>query len=115
MDGYLLSITIFLPLSGVVFILLSGSDDTALVARRARDVALLASLATFIASLFVWWSFDPSSADFQFVEKREWFGEDGFSYHLGIDGISLFFVLLSTFLTPLCILASGAIKTRVKE
>ncbi|MBE9554555.1 MAG: NADH-quinone oxidoreductase subunit M, partial [Proteobacteria bacterium] len=53
MDGYLLSITIFLPLSGVVFILLSGSDDTALVARRARDVALLASLATFIASLFV--------------------------------------------------------------
>jgi NADH-quinone oxidoreductase subunit M len=115
MDGYLLSITIFLPLSGVVFILLSGSDDTALVARRARDVALLASLATFIASLFVWWIFDPSSADFQLVEKREWFGEGGFSYHLGIDGISLFFVLLSTFLTPLCILASGAIKTRVKE
>jgi NADH-quinone oxidoreductase subunit M len=115
MDGYLLSITIFLPLSGVVFILLSGSDDTALVARRARDVALLASLATFIASLFVWWNFDPSSADFQFVEKREWFGDDGFSYHLGIDGISLFFVLLSTFLTPLCILASGAIQTRVKE
>jgi len=115
MDGYLLSLTIFLPLSGVLFILLSGSDDTALVARRARDVALLASLATFIASLFVWWSFDPSQAAFQFVEKREWFGAGGFSYHLGVDGISLFFVLLSTFLTPLCILASSAIKTRVKE
>jgi NADH-quinone oxidoreductase subunit M len=115
MDGYLLSLTIFLPLSGVLFILLSGSDDTALVARRARDVALLASLATFIASLFVWWSFDPSQSAFQLVEKREWFGVGGFSYHLGVDGISLFFVLLSTFLTPLCILASSAIKTRVKE
>jgi NADH-quinone oxidoreductase subunit M len=115
MGGYLLSITIFLPLTGVVFILLSGSDDTKLVARRARDVALLASLATFIASLFVWGQFDPSSAEFQLAEKREWFGEGGFAYHLGIDGISLFFVLLSTFLTPLCILASGAIRTRVKE
>lgn len=115
MDGFLLSLTIFLPLSGVVFILISGNDDAELVARRSRDVALLASLATFIASLVVWRQFDPASADMQLVEKREWFGKGGFSYHLGIDGISLFFVLLSTFLTPLCILASGAIKTRVKE
>ena len=115
MDGLWLTITIFLPLSGVIFILISGSDDTALVARRARDVALLASGATFLASLAVWYQFDPTSADMQLVEKREWFGEGSFSYHLGIDGISLFFVLLSTFLTPLCILASGAIKTRVKE
>ncbi|MDH5411936.1 MAG: NADH-quinone oxidoreductase subunit M, partial [Alphaproteobacteria bacterium] len=114
MDSWL-SFTIFLPLAGVFFILISGSDDSALVARRARDVALLASGATFLASLALWYKFDPASAEMQLVESHEWFGEGGFSYHVGIDGISLFFVLLSTFLTPLCILASGAIQTRVKE
>ena len=122
MYGYLLSLQIFLPLAGVVFILFLVNDtDPELVARRSREVALLASLATFVVSIGLWTGFgifdgfDPSSSEFQFVEKREWFGEGGFSYHLGIDGISLFFVLLSTFLTPICILASGAIKTRVKE
>jgi len=110
-----LSFTIFLPLAGVFFILISGSDDSALVARRARDVALLASGATFLASLALWYKFDPASAEMQLVESHDWFGDGGFSYHVGIDGISLFFVLLSTFLTPLCILASGAIQTRVKE
>ena len=122
MDGYLLSLQIFLPLFGVLFILFVVKDaDPALVARKSRDVALLASLATFVVSIGLWTgfgvfdAFDPTSADFQYVEKRNWFGPDGFSYHIGIDGISLFFVLLSTFLTPICILASGAIKTRVKE
>jgi NADH-quinone oxidoreductase subunit M len=123
MESYLLSFTIFLPLAGVFFIVfLVKNDDQNLVAKQSRHVALLASLATFVVSVGLWTGlfgffdpFDNSLSDFQFVEHREWFGVGGFSYHIGVDGISLFFVLLSAFLTPLCILASGAIQTRVKE
>lgn len=123
MESYLLSFTIFLPLAGVFFIVfLVKNDDQNLVAKQSRHVALLASLATFVVAIGLWTGlfgffdpFDNSLSDFQFVEQREWFGEGGFSYHVGVDGISLFFVLLSAFLTPLCILASGAIQTRVKE
>ncbi len=123
MENIALTFLIFLPLTGVFFIVFAVNDtDPNLVASRSRDVALLASLSTFAVSVVLWTGFfgvtqgfDSSSSDFQFVEQREWFGEGGFTYHVGIDGISLFFVLLSTFLTPLCILASSAIKTRVKE
>jgi NADH-quinone oxidoreductase subunit M len=115
MGDLLLTITIFLPLVGVLFILPMRHDDPVALANGARWVAVWTSAITFLVSLALWWYFDPASAEFQFVEKRQWFGEGGFTYHVGIDGISLFFVLLSTFLTPLCILASGAIKTRVKE
>ena len=67
-------------------------------------------------SLGVWIAFDPSTARFQFVEQADWLPAYGIGYHMGVDGISLFFVLLSTFLTPLCVLASWeAIKTRVRE
>ena len=123
MEDFLLSFIIFLPLVGVFFLLVVVRyDDEKLVASRSRDIALLVSGVTFLLSLGLWTGiygffdgFDPSSSGFQFVEQREWFGEGGFTYHVGVDGISLFFVLLSTFLTPLCILASSAIKTRVKE
>ena len=111
----LLSLTIFLPLIGALFILfVRGDADT--VARNARYVALWTSVITFAVSLFLWFGFEPGTADFQFVEEREWFPEFDIAYRVGIDGISLFFVLLSTFLTPICILASwDAIRVRVKE
>ncbi|HAT36628.1 MAG TPA: NADH-quinone oxidoreductase subunit M [Rhodospirillaceae bacterium] len=115
---HLLSIVIFTPLVGVLFILLTysfkASEEEA--AGSARWIALWASLATFVVSLFLWLQFDSTRADFQFVEKVEWIKSFGIHYYVGIDGISLFFVLLSTFLTPICVLASWeAIKSHVRE
>jgi NADH-quinone oxidoreductase subunit M len=109
-----LSLTTFLPLVGVAFIMLLRGDDDA-AKRNARWAALWTTLATFAVSLVLIWRFDPSSAEFQFEEKVRWLG--GYSaYHMGIDGISLPFVILTTALMPLCIAASWqAIETRVKE
>ena len=71
---------------------------------------------TFLLSLLLWVNFDPTKAGFQFVEKAAWMPALGIGYHMGIDGISLFFVLLSTLLTPICVLASwDAVQARVKE
>jgi NADH-quinone oxidoreductase subunit M len=110
----ILSLTTFLPLVGVVFILLLRGDDEA-SKRNARWAALWTTLATLAVSLVLLWRFDPSSAEFQFEEKVRWLG--GFAtYHMGVDGISLPFVILTTALMPLCIAASWeAIETRVKE
>jgi NADH-quinone oxidoreductase subunit M len=111
----ILSLVTFLPLVGAVFIMLVRGDE-AVVARNARAVALWTSLITFALSLLLWVNFDTATPDFQFVEKREWMAPFGITYHMGVDGISMLFVLLSTLLTPLCILASWeAIETRVKE
>jgi NADH-quinone oxidoreductase subunit M len=111
----LISLVTFLPLLGAAFILfLRGDEDT--VARNARWAALWTSLVVFVLSLFLWLGFDSSSADFQFVEQRPWLPQLGLNYHMGVDGISLWFVLLSTLLTPICVLASWeAIETRVRE
>ena len=114
MSGWpILSLVTFLPLVGAVFVALIRGDDE--VARRnARFVALWATLITFALSLLIWVYFDPGNPGFQFVEKREWLGP--VSYHMGVDGISMLFVILTTFLMPFCILASWqAIDTRVKE
>jgi NADH-quinone oxidoreductase subunit M len=113
----LLSLTTFLPLVGAGFILLTRGEE-AVVARNARWIALWTSLIVFLVSLLLWIDFDPGTANFQFVERVPWFAIGGFSidYHMGIDGISLFFVLLSTLLTVLCVLSSWhAVHTRVKE
>jgi len=111
-----LSIVTFLPLVGVLFILFRRGGAEADVARAARSVALLTSTVTFIVSLALWVNFDSSTADFQFVETATWMPQWGINYRMGVDGISLFFVILSTFLTPLCILSAwDAIKVRVKE
>lgn len=110
----ILSIVTFLPLVGVAFILLARGDS-AQVARAARSVALWTTVLTFLASLILWVRFDPLNPDFQFVERAEWIGA-GISYHMGIDGISLPFILLTSFLMPFCILASwNAIEHRVRE
>ena len=109
------SVLIFLPVVGALFILLiRGEEDVA--AANVRAVALWVSLITFATSLFLWAKFDRTTAKFQFTEHREWISELGMSYSLGIDGISLLFVVLTTFLTLICILASWeSIVTRVKE
>jgi NADH-quinone oxidoreductase subunit M len=110
----ILSVTTFLPLVGALFIMLMGGEDEA-VKRNARWVALWATLITLAVSLLLAWRFDPSSAEFQFVERRPWLAGT-IMYHMGVDGISLPFVILTTGLMPICILASWqAIQTRVKE
>ncbi len=111
----ILSLLTFLPLVGVLFILLIRGNEER-VARNSRSVALYTTLFNFILSLYMLFNFDGGSAEFQFVEKAEWFPALGINYHMGVDGISLFFVILSTFLTPICLLASWhSIKKRVKE
>src|SRR6185436_6713158 len=110
----ILSVTTFLPLAGALFIMLMAREGEA-EKRNARWVALWTTLITLAVSLILIWRFDPSSAEFQFVEKRPWLG-GAIAYHMGVDGISLPFVILTTALMPLCIIASwGAIQTRVKE
>jgi NADH-quinone oxidoreductase subunit M len=114
-DFPILTLTTFLPLVGALAILLIRGDEK-IVARNARATALWTSLATFVVSIFLWVGFDNSTANFQFVEKVSWIPSFGINYHMGVDGISVFFVLLSTFLTPICILASWeSIQNRVKE
>ena len=110
-----LSAVIFTPLLGVFFILLIRGDQET-IARNSRGVALWTSLVTFFVSLGLWFNFDNNTSKFQFEEKFVWLENLDLAYHLGIDGISLFFVLLSTLLTILCILASWTtITDRVKE
>lgn len=111
----ILSILTFLPLAGAAFILIMRGDDE-VVANGARKMALWTSLITFTLSLFLWFNFDQSTAAFQFVERYQWITDYNITYYLGLDGISLLFVLLTTLLTPVCVLASwDNIKSRVKE
>jgi NADH-quinone oxidoreductase subunit M len=110
----ILSVTVFLPLLGALFIMAMRGEDAS-VARNARWVAMWTTLLTFVISLILVWRFDPSSPEFQFVERKPWLAGT-ISYHMGVDGISLPFVILTTALMPLCILASWLpIQRRVKE
>ena len=106
----LLSVVTFLPLLSVAALLVLRSDDHAWI----RRIALTASLAEFAVSLLLLRGFDSTSAAYQFTEYHHWIG-DAIHYHLGIDGISLFLVLLTTFLTPIAILCSWeSIRENVK-
>jgi NADH-quinone oxidoreductase subunit M len=114
-DWPLLSLVIFLPLAGAGFILLIRGEEE-VVAQNARSVALWTAGITFLLSLLIWGTFDPARADFQLVEKVEWFAGFDINYHVGIDGISLFLVLLSTLITLVCVVVSWqSIQYRVKE
>ncbi len=111
----LLSIVTFLPLVGAAFIFFIRGEPE-VVAQNSRAVALWTSLATFVLSLFVWTGFDSTQAGFQFVEKAAWLPGLGVEYYLGVDGISLWFVLLSTLLTLVVVIGSWhSVHTRVKE
>ena len=110
----ILSGLIFLPLVGAAFILLQRGDDEA-TRMNVRWAALATTIVTFLLSLWAWKSFDTASAAFQLVEEKPWAGL-GLVYKLGVDGMSMPFVILTTFLMPFCILASwDSIQTRVKE
>jgi NADH-quinone oxidoreductase subunit M len=111
----ILSLLTFIPLIGALFILAIRGDEE-IVKRNARHVALWTSSVVFALSLLLWANFDISTADFQFVEHRAWMPDFNIAYHVGVDGISVLFVLLTTLLTPICILASWEpIQVRLKE
>src|ERR1700740_838602 len=110
----ILSVVTFLPLLGALLVWTSRGDDEA-ARRNSRWIALWTTLVTFGVSLILVWRFDPSNADFQFVEKTSWLAS-GITYHMGVDGISLPFVILTTALMPFCIIASWkSITVRVRE
>ncbi len=109
----LLSITTFIPLlaAAIMALLLRGDDEAANT--NAKYLALFATIVTFVASLFILFGFDPENTGFQFVEEYEWLL--GLQYKMGVDGISILFVMLTTFTMPLVIWASWGVTTRVKE
>ena len=114
-DFPLLSILTFAPLAGALIILLLIRGDDESVKQNYRWAALWTTGVTFALSLVVWFLFDSSTHEYQFVEESDWIGF-GITYRMGLDGISMPFVMLTTFLMPLCILASwDAIQVRVKE
>ncbi len=111
----LLSIMTFLPLVGALIILLIRGDEKT-VAQNSKYMALYTSIFTFAFAWFMFTRFDGSSAEFQFVEHSGWLKPLGISYHMGVDGISMFFVLLAAFLTPICIVSAWtSITKRVRE
>ena len=113
MSWPILSVVTFLPIAGALFIAFLRDDEAGV--RNARWVALWTTLITFAISLILIWRFDPSTADFQFLEKRPWLGGT-ITYAMGVDGISLPFVILTTALMPISILASWtSIQSRVRE
>jgi NADH-quinone oxidoreductase subunit M len=108
---HLLTITTFLPLAGVALLLLGGR---ALRDEAARIVALVVTLATFLVSLVIVGRFEPADAGFQLVEEARWVPSLGLGYVVGIDGISLWLVVLTTFLFPVSVLASWGIRKDVR-
>jgi NADH-quinone oxidoreductase subunit M len=112
-DLPLLTLVTFLPLFGALILMVVLKGDDTYTHQNAKWLALLVTSATFLLSLGVLTQFDPSNPGFQFVEEDEWIG--GLSYKMGIDGLSLPFVMLTTFIFPLTILASWTVTTRVKE
>ena len=114
MDWPILSTITYLPLVGALLILFIGGDDE-IAKRNMRMVALFTTGATFLLSLLIWVAFDETDPGFQFVEEAR-AASVGFGYVMGVDGISMLFVILTTFLMPICILASWeAIDRRLKE
>ena len=110
-----LSVLTFLPLAGVLFLLLiRGSEEV--VRRNARQVALWVSGSTLMLALALLMNFDPDYLGYQFVDEGAWLVGEGIGYMMGVDGISMPFIVLSAFLTPLAILASwNSVQIRVRE
>src|SRR6267154_1609470 len=109
----ILSIITLLPAVGALLIMLApGNAETA--GHRARQIALIITLIDLLLSFVLWANFDKSTAQFQFVESAAWLGS-GITYKMGVDGISVLFVVLTALLMPICILASDAIHARIRE
>ncbi|MBV6635436.1 MAG: NADH-quinone oxidoreductase subunit M, partial [Mameliella sp.] len=111
--GNLLSIVTFLPALAALILGLFLRGDDAAAQRNAKWLALIATTATFVISLFILFQFDAGNTEFQMLEEREWLL--GLSYRMGVDGISVLFVMLTTFMMPLVIAASWDVSHRVKE
>jgi len=113
MDFPILSSLILLPVIGSFFILFIKSTGDKY--QSSKYVALFISLANFFLSLYLWYVFDKTSIDFQFSENREWLA--GFiNYKVGVDGISILFIILTTFITPICIISvNSTIKNKLKD
>ena len=111
--SWILSGLLLLPVIGALFILLLPGESEA-TKRNARWIALFATLITFVLSLVAWGRFNPGEPGFQLLEEHDWFSHV-ILYKLGVDGISMPFVLLTTFLMPISIAASWGIEKRVKE
>ncbi len=107
----ILSLVTFLPLAGAVVLLFLDQDNPGLL----KAWALAVSVVTLVVSLPLWAAFDPSQAGMQFVERIPWIEGLGVQYYVGIDGISLFLVLLTTFLSVICVVSSWGIEKRVRE
>jgi NADH-quinone oxidoreductase subunit M len=113
MAQQLLSIITFLPLVAAVIMALFMRGDDEAAQMGAKRLALFTTAATFLVSLFLLVDFDPANTGFQFVVEREWIM--GLTYKMGVDGISILFVMLTTFLMPITIYACWGVTTRVKE
>ena len=111
MNAIILTIITFAPLIGTLrLLLINGNNED-----KIKKSALINSIVTFFLSLHLFFNFDASSFEYQFVQNIPWIESFGINYHVGIDGISILLFLLTTFLTPICILASWSIKERIKE
>jgi NADH-quinone oxidoreductase subunit M len=115
MSGWpILSLVTFLPLVGVALLLATSGDNEG-GRKQVLWISLITTLVVFVLSIAIWYQFDNSNAGFQMVEKHGWLNT-GISYHVGVDGISMLFVILTTFLMPFCILASWfSVEKRMKE
>ena len=113
MNFPILSSLILLPIVGALFLFFTkdknGNNPT------AKYVALFTTIVNFLISIYLWISFDPTTSSFQFVEERSWI-QDFINYKVGVDGISILFILLTTFITPLCIISvNNTIKNRLRD
>ena len=109
----ILSSLILLPSIGALFLFFNKSNNENNL--TVKYVALFTSLVNFVLSIYLWISFDQTTSEFQFVEDRIWI-ENFINYKVGVDGISILFIILTTFITPLCIISiNNSIKNRLGE
>ena len=114
MNFPILSAIIFIPLIGAFFIFIINGPQK-IVEKNSKYVAIFSSAANFLLALFLWYHFDSSISDFQFVEKKNWI--QGFvNFQIGVDGISILFIVLTTFLTPICVFSGiESIKFKIDQ
>lgn len=116
MNFPILSYMVFLPLMGAMLILTLPYKKAAVIESKSRIIALLTTLLTFALSLMLWYNFDSSAPGIQFSERSEWIEGYNIYYYLGVDGLSILFIILTTFLMPICIISSWrSITYRVRE
>jgi NADH-quinone oxidoreductase subunit M len=113
MNFPILSSLILLPIVGALFLFFTKDKNGNNI--TAKYVALFTTIVNFLISIYLWISFDPTTSSFQFIEERNWI-KDFINYKVGIDGISILFILLTTFITPLCIISvNNTIKNRLRD